>query len=590
MHGVLPFSAGASRDVVKRATYAVGLIAAAVLCQVVLQGPAPEIGDFALLLPVVMFVAVLWGPVPGLTAAITGALAISVLLLGLPGLLRPALSGPQLALLTFIAASAAVLRAAGVMRRTVTEAHAAEARLAEVFRQFPGTAAILAAPDGRLVLRSARSADVLGQDDHAMRTAEELAAYGGLHEDGRPYAPDDYPIVRALKTGAVIRAERLRYVRPDRSEVELEVYAGPVRDEAGAIVASVGMAFDVTERLAAERRLLASEAECRATAERLRAAIEAGALGLWECDLDTYDLHIDAAMAAMLGMPAEPTIVRARELQAMIHPEDAGTANRAMAAAIAGGGTYSDESRLRGQDGRYRTLISRGTVLPRLRKAIGVVSDVTERREREDALKDALLARDLLAREADHRIKNSLQLVASLLRLQMSRTDNPEISNALAEAIARVDAVGNAHLALQGSADLRSIEIGQMVTDLCARVGSLNPAITVRCDVVPGLMVDAEQAIPLGLITSELLTNALRHAYGPGCRGDIAVTVRDMENGLTLTVADRGRGLPAVASAPGLGTTVIKMLSRQIGAEARTQSTLGHGTSVTLTMAMKRIP
>jgi PAS domain S-box-containing protein len=420
-----------------------------------------------------------------------------------------------------------------------------------------------------------------------MRTADEMAAYGGVHDDGRPYAADDYPIVRALKTGAVIRAERLRYVRPDRTEVELEVYAGPVRGETGDIVASVGMAFDVTERLAAERRLLTSEAECRATAERLRAAIDAGALGMWECDLDSYDLQIDGAMAAMLGMPAVPSILRSRDLQAMIHPDDAGTANRAMAAAIANGGTYSDESRLRGQDGRYRTLISRGTVMTQSRKAIGVVSDVTARREREDALQAALLARDLLAREADHRIKNSLQLVASMLRLQMARTDNAEISDALGEAIARVDAVGNAHLALQGSADLRTIEIDQMVADLCTRVGSLNPAIAVRCQAASGLMVDAEQAIPLGLITSELLTNALRHAYPPGCRGEVAVTVRQMENGLALIVADGGRGLAATPASPGLGTTVIRMLSRQIGADTRTASAPGQGTSVTLTMPLK---
>jgi PAS domain S-box-containing protein len=584
--GISPVRFRVGRDFARHAAYAIALIVAAVSCRVLLQGSAPDIGDFALLLPAVMFAAVLWGTVPGLAAAIAGALAVSVLLLGLPGLLRPAVTAPQVALLAFIAASAAVLRAARIMRRTVLEAQAAEARLAEVFRQFPGTAAILAAPEGRLLLRSEGSRAVLGHDDHQLSTAEEMAAYGAVHDDGRPYAADEYPIVRALKTGEVIRAERMRYVRPDRTAVELEVFAGPVRGEAGDIVASVGMAFDVTERLAAERRLLASEAECRATAERLRAAIEAGALGLWECDLRSYDLSIDAAMAAMLGMPAAPAILSARELQAMFHPEDRGTANRALAAAIEGGRIYADESRLRGRDGRYRTLISRGTVIPHLGKAIGVVSDVTERREREDALKAALHARDVLMREADHRIKNSLQLVASLLRLQMGRTDNPEISAALGEAIARVDAVGNAHLALQGSPDLRSIEIDQMVSELCARVGSLNPAIALRCDASSGLMVDAEQAIPLGLITSELLTNALRHAYPPGSPGAIAVAVRRRADGLELAVADGGRGM-APACAPGLGSTVIRMLTRQIGAEARTVSAPGQGTSVTLTMRLK---
>ena len=109
------------------------------------------------------------------------------------------------------------------------------------------------------------------------------------------------------------------------------------------------------------------------------------------------------------------------------------------------------------------------------------------------ALETSIARRDLLVREADHRIKNSLQLVTSLLRLQIGRSEDQAIKTALLSAVARVDAVADAHLALQVSSDLRTIEVNQMCEDLCRRLGSLNPNVTMRCHSRLELWLDAEQ-------------------------------------------------------------------------------------------------
>jgi PAS domain S-box-containing protein len=575
----------------RAAAYGLALVLAssAVASRYLLESVAPGIGYFGILLAAVMVAGVACGSGPAILTAVSGAAGIALLFLRAPLSPTQGIRSGSLAMLLFFAAAALVVWIASLLRQTVSKARAAEARLAEVFRQIPGAAAILEAPEGRLLLRSAQSGGLLGHPDKTVARSGDLAGYGGMHDDGSPFAPDEYPIVRALKTGACVNGEHIVYRKPDDTVVDLEVHAGPVRTPDGRIVAAVGMAFDVTERMQAERRLKESEAQCRAVAERLRAAVDAGAMGLWELDLATGLLQADGATAAMVGLPHAPAEMDRASFRQMIDPEDRPRTNALLEAAIAEGGSYADECRVRLPDGSSRWLVVRGTVLRDMGKLVGVVSDITERREREDALQAALHARDVLMHEADHRIKNSLQLVVSLLRLQLSKAELPETEHALSDAIARVDAIANAHLALQRSPNLRSIEVDQMLHDLCARMGPLNPAVAMRCEANSGVSLDAEQAIPLGLIASELLTNALRHAFPPGTQGEVALIVATAAGTLSMTVRDSGKGLPGTPAQQGLGSTVVAALARQIGASTTSQSAPGQGTRVTISMRLASV-
>jgi two-component sensor histidine kinase len=193
-------------------------------------------------------------------------------------------------------------------------------------------------------------------------------------------------------------------------------------------------------------------------------------------------------------------------------------------------------------------------------------------------------------READHRIKNSLQLVVAVLRLQLAKVPDPDAKHMLSEAIARVDAVANAHLALQSSPDFQSVEVDRMLKDLCDRIGSLNPALCVVCDARAGVWLDADRAIPLGLLVSETLTNALKHAFPDGAAGEVRLTTKEAAGSLEIVIADGGVGLPATPSRPGLGTSVVKALSNQIGAVVTTESRPGSGTTVTVRLACGATP
>ncbi len=543
------------------------------------------LAPFLILFPAVILEAVLFGAGPAFMAGTVGWIATSFIVFG-PALAAPPLTAAQTAALAFWPACLTVIWAASLLRQVAANAGAAEARLAEVFRQIPGAAAIVEAPDGRLLLRSTQSDAVLGQREGPVSSVQDLGAYGGLHPDGRAYMPGEYPIARALRDGAVVHGEALRYRQPGGAIVDLEVHAGPVRTPDGTVVAAVGMAFDVSERALAQRHLQESEARYRTLAERLGAAIDVGELGLWEMDLVAQQLTIDGRYAAMLGLPGQPAAFSRLEIDRFAEPQEFARANAVFEAAVAAGGSYADELQLRTVQGETRWVVARGVVLPDVSRVIGVIRDVTERRQREDALRAALDAQDVLMREADHRIKNSLQLVVSLLRLQIGQVREPEAKDALRAAVARVEAIGEAHLALQRSSDLKRLDLGQILHDLARRLGLLNPAVTVVCHAPTGLMLDAEQAVPLGLVASELVTNAMRHAFPDGRPGTVRLSAGVCGGVLGMTVADDGVGMADALAPSGLGSTVVAALGRQVGATLHRQSRPGQGMTVKLRLPM----
>jgi two-component sensor histidine kinase len=190
--------------------------------------------------------------------------------------------------------------------------------------------------------------------------------------------------------------------------------------------------------------------------------------------------------------------------------------------------------------------------------------------------------RELLLREADHRIKNSLQMVVGMLSLQRRHAASQDTVDALTNAIARVNAVAEAHLALQGSDDLQTVDFPDMLAAICRRLDALSDTIRVTCTCGSPVMLEMDRAIPLALIISELITNALRHAYDAEQVGEVHVAAGPEGCDIVLTVRDFGVGFDAATGRAGLGSRVTGSLAAKIGCSLQTQSRLGEGTCVTL--------
>jgi PAS domain S-box-containing protein len=398
--------------------------------------------------------------------------------------------------------------------------------------------------------------------------------------------PDDQPRVetgihRALAGTAAYDTE-FRILRGDGGIRWVASRGTVLRDAAGRPVRFVGIDLAITQRRAELETVQANE-------ERLRLAKEAASLGLWEYHPRSGASVLCTVYRALHGL----TDAAADRLDmdgwlALLHPDDR-TRMRDATFAMEDTGSLEAEYRiLRADTGEMRWLHSRAARFNRDTGPVllGIVQDVTERKQSVEALHAAMEARGLLIREADHRIKNSLQLVGGLLRLQERRTAQPEARGVLRAAFARVMAIGDIHRTLYQSADLRTVDLAQVLAELARHAGGLASAVSLRCDLPDSLLLDAERAIPLGLVVNELATNAVQHVYPAGQGGTVTIQARGTTGAVTVSVADEGVGLPGGDATPGLGGTIVKALGRQIGATIETRTAPGAGTSVTLRLPL----
>lgn len=176
---------------------------------------------------------------------------------------------------------------------------------------------------------------------------------------------------------------------------------------------------------------------------------------------------------------------------------------------------------------------------------------------------------ELALREGDHRIKNSLQIVASLMGMQERRETNASARAALRAATARIQAVARMHDALQldGSTDV--VKLGALIETMCASLHAM-AGDPLRVKVI----VDAEPvecpiaiAQPVVLAVNELVVNALRHAFPEARGGTIVVSLHRVDGALRVTVADDGVGLPqGYESKTGFGMKLVRMMASKMGA------------------------
>ena len=189
-------------------------------------------------------------------------------------------------------------------------------------------------------------------------------------------------------------------------------------------------------------------------------------------------------------------------------------------------------------------------------------------RTRTAELENAVAAREALLREVNHRVKNSLTVVASLLSLQGSHQGSPEAERPFREAGARVRAVARIHERLYQSDEVDLVDLGAFLKDFCADLHrSLPHSDRIRLGVqAEPCTIFADRMIPLALSVNELVTNAFKYGFPDGREGCVQVRLARGSEELSLTVADNGIGLPLGAEAGrGLGMRLIHGFGNQLG-------------------------
>lgn len=214
-----------------------------------------------------------------------------------------------------------------------------------------------------------------------------------------------------------------------------------------------------------------------------------------------------------------------------------------------------------------------------LARASAVIAD------REQALRAAIGQRDLLMTEIHHRVKNNLQIIASLLSMQAARLDDARSNLELGIARDRVQALATLHRHLYLDHSYRSIAMRPFLEELCRQLGD---AMDVRSEDPIAVIVDADpmemasdSAISLALLVTEAVSNALRHGFPQGRRGTIAVFFKHMDGDAVLRITDDGVGMGSVGErSSGLGLQLIRGFAQHLGGEA--VITHAQGTEITL--------
>ncbi|GJD82868.1 histidine kinase dimerization/phosphoacceptor domain -containing protein [Methylobacterium haplocladii] len=191
-------------------------------------------------------------------------------------------------------------------------------------------------------------------------------------------------------------------------------------------------------------------------------------------------------------------------------------------------------------------------------------------------LREALAAKTMLVHEVDHRVKNNLQMISSLLVLQTRTITDPAARASMDAMLKRVEALGTVHRRLYQSNNVERFDVTEFARDLATDLvrGSGRDDIRLHFD-FEAVEVPVAKAPPIALMMNELVTNALKHAFPDGRAGRLSILVAPAEKYFTIKITDDGVGMPVPVEISGkrsFGKRLIETLARQLNASISWQS------------------
>lgn len=207
---------------------------------------------------------------------------------------------------------------------------------------------------------------------------------------------------------------------------------------------------------------------------------------------------------------------------------------------------------------------------PRAGECAILFHDITEKKKRDEEMKQSLREKEILLKEIHHRVKNNMQVISSLLMLQKETIPDPKMRELFSQSESRVYSIALVHEKLYQSENLSRIEYGEYLSMMGDYILSSRQVKsgTVALDIhAPGIYLSIDKAVPLSLITNELMTNSLKHAFPNGRKGTIRIVVERKEDTIIYRFADDGIGFPAdldYENTQTLGMQLITSLVNQL--------------------------
>lgn len=309
--------------------------------------------------------------------------------------------------------------------------------------------------------------------------------------------------------------------------------------------------------------------------------VETGQAGLDRLSKEPFELvALDHNLVGESGLDVLRQIRSLPSAPPVIYVTGSDDARVAVAALKAGAVDYVWKD----VQGHYRELLAEAIAAALEQESLRRAKEAAEREMRE-----ARERAELLLSEVNHRVANSLSLVAALARMQAGASSSEECRLALDKMQARIVAIAALHRRLYTSTDVRAVELDTFLRSLIEELSAaLNTekGHTIELDAEPGLKLATDKAVSLGVIMSELVTNACKYAYPTGVHGRITVSLKRHGGALHLNVEDDGIGWSGVgpAQGTGVGARIIKAMA------ANLQSSVVYDAAHSGTRATIRLP
>lgn len=300
-----------------------------------------------------------------------------------------------------------------------------------------------------------------------------------------------------------------------------------------------------------------------------RSVIEANPDLMVVLDIQGTVMDVNAAAEKLTGIPRDQLI----GTQYLRYLVDDGT-NALGLPSLPEQGRIEKIIQVNRNDGQITTLAVNTTLIEgsngSATRIIASGHDITRQKQDEEAIRASLDEKVVLLREVHHRVKNNLQIIISLVNLQMRQTTDPEVKRIMSETQSRVRAMSLVHEKLYQSESLSRIDFADytrfLVTHLLSFYGIGTRKVRLAMS-MEKIMVDINTAVPLGLILNELVSNALKHGFPNEREGIISISGKDDGEEIELVVHDDGIGIPADfdwKNTPSLGIRLITALVGQL--------------------------
>ncbi len=368
----------------------------------------------------------------------------------------------------------------------------------------------------------------------------------------------------------------------DNRQRTLTVNVSRLKDWRDQIISHVLVFRDISELVDAEEALRHSEEHFRALTENVTDVVVI-------VSADGTIQYASPSIEREYGF--DPGEFVGQRVLSFVHPEDISKATIALAEARQQARTtVSIAVRFQHITSKWRTfhcVINNLLEHPAVSGIVVNAHDVTDQTLAEEQLRASLAEKETLLKEIHHRVKNNMQVIASLLSLQSGIINDPATRAQFEDSQNRIRSMALVHERLYRSQDLTSIDFKEYVEEL---TGHLMQSYRLQCKKVEvvidveHIQLDIDTAIPCGLIINELMSNALKHAFPNGAEGIIKIEARrDGVDSYCLSVRDNGVGMPSdidLAHSKTLGLQLVSSLSRQLNGIVSLDTE--NGTRVTL--------